>query len=269
MRIRDTLGEGGVRKTMRSCSNANARIMRWEAGAEHVDPAGRMSAVSDRTNRCPSVREVLATRTREVHERLHTHPWISRLASASLTSGQYRAVLEAYHAFSVHVESARSELGVLRPLSLAPAIDALESDVAALRGDTDRRLRPRGLRLDDRPAVLGALYVLHGSGFGNRVLSRSVRDSLPEAPRDYLETGVPRGLWVRLEAELERLRDDDVALERLEGGAASTFDAFGRFVSWHCEAGLVSRSRYAQGRAERDTIVVPPTSPARGTRGTS
>ena len=161
-------------------------------------------------------------------------------------------MLEAYHAFSVHVESARSELGVLPSLSLAPAIDTLESDVAALRGDTDRRLRPHGLRLDDRPTLLGALYVLHGSGFGNRVLSRSVRDSLPEAPRDYLEAGVPRGLWVRLEAELEKLRDDDVALERLGRGAAITFDAFGRFVSWHCEAGLAADEPVPAGRLRPD-----------------
>jgi len=182
-----------------------------------------------------SVRQALATHTRQAHQRLHAHPWIGLLASPSLTREQYRTVMQAYRAFSCHVESARTHVGVLDFLSLAPAIEALERDIVALHGDTDRPCRPPILPLEDHASLLGALYVLHGSGFGNRVLGRNVRDRLPDAPRGYLDTAFVRPVWQRLEATLEALGDDGPARGRLVRGAESTFEAFGRFVSCHCE----------------------------------
>ena len=193
--------------------------------------------MSGQAERGRSVRQGLASRTREAHERLHAHPWIASLASPALTAGRYRLVLGAYHAFFAHVESERARLGLLPGLSLRDASHALASDLAALGDERHPRERPDGLRLEDGPTLLGALYVLHGAGFGGRVLGARVRATLPEAPRAYLGGGTPGALWRRLEDELERHRDDDVARERLVRGAAGTFDAFGRFVSRFCERG--------------------------------
>ena len=205
--------------------------------AELPTPAPVARTVSRQATRRRSVRQALAGRTREAHERLHVHPWIASLASSTLTVERYRLVLGAYRAYFEHVESERARLGLLPGLSLRGASRALASDLAALDGDRHPRVRPDGPRFEDAPSLLGALYVLHGSGFGGRVLGARVRATLPEAPRAYLVGGTPPALWRRLEDELERLRDDEVARERLVRSAADTFDAFGRFVSRFCEHG--------------------------------
>jgi len=185
-----------------------------------------------------SVRRQLAHDTRAVHQRLHAHPWISRLASPTLTVPDYRALLEAYRAFAGHVESTRARLDLLRPLTLAPAMDSLGADIDALHGQRGPHAVSVTMRLDDQPSLLGALYVIHGSGFGNRVLERCVRDTLPDAPRDFLRAGTPRALWSQLESELEELSGDSIALSRLTRSATMTFERFDDFVTRYCRAAV-------------------------------
>lgn len=187
-----------------------------------------------------TVRRLLAARTRAAHEALHLHPWIASLARPGLTHRRYRAVLGAYHGFFVGVESERERLVELPQLSLRPAITALASDAATSRRDADRDSASGVPRLPDRPALLGALYVLHGAGFGASVLNRAVRTALPDAPRAYLGSATARETWRRLEDELEAYGGDDAACRRLIDGATATFSAFGRHVSRFCEADRAS-----------------------------
>ncbi len=188
----------------------------------------------------PSVRQMLATRTRKVHLELHEHLWIASLGKPELTLCRYAAVLGAYHRFYTHVEQACSNHPVPPNLSIRPARERLDADMDCLAArhasePTPSAALPVELEFKDPLEALGALYVLHGSGFGATILNRNVRDVLPDAPRHFLAAGTERDLWQQLNQELERACHDDLARARILAGANATFQAFGRYVTRYCE----------------------------------
>jgi len=189
-----------------------------------------MTAAADR-----SIRHDLALRTAQDHQALHTHPWISSLAGPKLTAHRYMTLLSAYHAFFLAVEAQRLKLDAYPALSLRGPIDALASDLPA-----EAKAEPHSVVVDKvcpdtPPALLGALYVLHGAGFGAGTLNANVREVLPLAPREYLATGVSRELWRGLVRELNMLEADPADRDSLIQGAAATFREFGEFVTQYCE----------------------------------
>ncbi len=126
-----------------------------------------------------SVRQVLAEATGPDHIELHGNPWIASLAGSDLTRDRYRVILGAYRAFFALAEAERRAKDVFSDLSLANPIAALDRDLA----DAPRRLHAEPkLPMDctaTPAAILGLLYVLHGSGFGARVLGANVKKSCP------------------------------------------------------------------------------------------
>ena len=190
-----------------------------------------------------SVRQMLATRTRKVHLELHEHVWIASLGTPDITLGRYAAVMGAYHRFYTHVEQACANHPFPPSLSIRPARERLDADMDCLAAQHGQEMLPSAelrveLEIKDPLEALGALYVLHGSGFGATILNRNVREVLPDAPRHFLGAGTERELWQELNQELERFCNDDLARARILSGATATFQAFGRFVTHYCEHGL-------------------------------
>lgn len=182
---------------------------------------------------------MLASGTRKVHLELHEHVWIAALGTPELTFEQYGAVLGAYHHFYLHVEQACSKHSFPQCLSLRPARERLAVDIDSLAlPHCSRPAPPVELNLAEPLEMLGALYVLHGSSFGATLLNRNVRRVLPDAPRCFLAAGTGRDRWQQLNQELERYCNDELAREKILLGANATFEAFGRFVTCHCESRL-------------------------------
>lgn len=179
-----------------------------------------------------SVRRILADATAADHEALHEHPYISRLAAPKLSKEDYGKLLAAYHAFYTAVEQARLRRHAFAILTLGPMIDALRQDMGDMR--CTAQAPPNNLMLETPQAVLGALYVLHGAGFGGRTLAVNLQRSLPGAPRRYLSAGTDKELWRELLACLDLSQEDEGSIARIIEGATQTFRAFGRFVSQSC-----------------------------------
>ncbi len=175
-----------------------------------------------------TVRQRLASATNEVHEALHHHPVLGSLLAPDLPLPTYLAILLAYRSFFAAVEERRSALGAFRALTLRPQVEALDQDL----GRFCLARTPESLVLPwlDTPApTLGALYVLHGAGFGGRVLARHVARSQPDAPRRFLATGPSPTTWRALEKNLELVGTTDYAA--LERGAQQAFSHLARRVS--------------------------------------
>jgi heme oxygenase len=197
------------------------------------------------TGAAGSVRRAVAAETRAAHEALHHHPWISRLGQHDLTLTEYSLILTAYLGFFQWVEAARKGFGLPDALSLHLAIAALHTDCNALcptpgmhRAST---LSP-DLWLLNGPQVLGALYVLHGAGFGAGTLARAISKSLPDATCAYFEAGTPVPVWRDLVRHLEEAGQEPEGERQILQGALATFGSFGRHVTALCEGSPAGRS---------------------------
>lgn len=183
-----------------------------------------------------SVRRRLAIATARQHESLHSHPWIASLTEADLTYERYSLILSAYLRFFQAVEGSRARMGAFPACGLSSSIEALSRDTEGCHPLSSQAVRADVAHVEgSRDAMIGALYVLHGAGFGARTLCAAVMTTLPEAECGYLSAGTPPKLWRSLLAELERLADSPVREERLVDSAAQTFASFGRFVTSFCE----------------------------------
>ncbi|WP_390915508.1 hypothetical protein [Pseudosulfitobacter sp. SM2401] len=183
-----------------------------------------------------SVRHSLAQATSAVHQELHSHPWISRLASRDLQLETYAGVIGAYRAFFAEIETKRHGLKVFHDLSLLPQITAMKHDLVKI-GHEPRCFDLAGKALvDNNPmAILGALYTLHGAGFGAKTLNANVKRTLPHAPRNYLALGTSPDVWRRLTLHLADSQSETSNERKLFQGASQTFVQFGKAVTEFCE----------------------------------
>jgi len=183
-----------------------------------------------------SVRQRLAQATAPEHTALHTHPWISQLAHPELDLADYATILTAYLTFFCQIEATRKNLNVFEHLSLCGQIAAIEQDLLITGIDVPSFGTDCKPLADQKPlAVLGALYVLHGAGFGAKTLNVNVRKTLPSAPRNYLSLGTTACVWRDLLSILECTASNCAEQQILFKGAALTFERFGRSVTQICE----------------------------------
>ncbi|MFK8083815.1 MAG: biliverdin-producing heme oxygenase [Granulosicoccus sp.] len=192
--------------------------------------------MSENNDHSGSIRKALAEHTRIAHETLHTHHWISRLASPTLTFEQYHLVLHAYLHFYRHIELERRRLGEFDQFSLHDAVTCLESDTACISSlDRDDLPGTQKIRLKNDHSALGALYVLHGARFGAAIMNKQVSKSLPESSRKFLQNSTPLQQWKNLTDAIESTGTVKSARQDLFSGANETFSAFGSHVTEHCE----------------------------------
>ena len=182
----------------------------------------------------------MAKATADAHAALHDHPWVSRLTLPGLTVQTYRRILSAYHIIYSEVEARRVAADVYAALSLGTAVSALAADISALGKGRARCECPVISDAMGPVEILGALYVLHGSGFGARVLNASVARNLPTAPRAYLAVGTSPDLWRQLKGALQVFAGDTEKLEKLIESANATFHRVGQLVTDLCEGAVVA-----------------------------
>lgn len=163
-----------------------------------------------------SVRRWLAHETDDLHQALHHHPDLGKLAQPDLDLATYLQALSHMHRVFSSVETQRSALGCWPQFSVVPWITALSSDLGATAPSSNPA------PLNDPVTCLGALYVLHGSAFGGRIIAINVAKELPEAPRKFYETAVSTSVWRKLNTELEKAYSD-AERARLREGALETF----------------------------------------------
>lgn len=150
-----------------------------------------------------SVRDTLKTATFDSHQALHRHALFSRLIAPDLTKEHYIAANLALLGTFQSIEAARTMEDVWPRLHLSAQIAALSEDVEGATAPI------ADISLDSAPAILGALYVAHGSAFGARLMARAVAYALPDVSRAYLGLRDPH-LWIVVCATLEQMRDWEV-----------------------------------------------------------
>ncbi|MFK7740125.1 MAG: biliverdin-producing heme oxygenase [Planctomycetota bacterium] len=178
------------------------------------------------------VHAALSEGTRDGHMALHRHAKLSRYQSAELTEHEYRELLKATFGFVASVEARRAALSVHADLGLDRSVARLHEDLKQLRIEVDAVPCANLGWLTDSPAVLGGLYVFHGSGFGGPMLAKSVAATLPSMPVRYLGGGVDREQWPKLLAALEQLPLEGPQLQaHLVAGASRVFAEYGAWVT--------------------------------------
>jgi heme oxygenase len=135
------------------------------------------------------MREVLRTRTRDAHERLHRHAAFAAFAEGRLPLEGYRRLLARLHGFYAPLDDAIARVA---PDAAGPAFapvrraDLLARDLRDLGlSDRDVASLPRCEAASDlvTPGALpGVLYVIEGATLGGATLDASARALLPGPP---------------------------------------------------------------------------------------
>ena len=165
----------------------------------------------------PSVRRWLAEATRAEHEKAHRIGNLSRLTDETLTEAEYHAALTVLARLFTAIEAHRRTLSVWPQFSLENVCRALRSDLC------DAPVPAAKIDLATRAHVLGALYVVHGAGFGRMVIARSVKTALPHLRHRYVQMHMDPDTWRLLCAELERVTLTQRVRRELYLGAMRTF----------------------------------------------
>lgn len=181
-----------------------------------------------------ATRRIIAKATHEEHLLLHSHPWISRLTQSPLHPNDYTLLLSAYYQFFKRIEESRLRCGAFESLSVEISIAALHKDLQELDALPDGETRAFSF-LNTKEKVLGALYVMHGSGFGGRQMNANIQQELPDAPRHYFGQTSNSTLWQELVRSLDEVAKRPASQQILIVSVAETFSAFGGFVTTCCE----------------------------------
>ncbi|MEO0443479.1 MAG: biliverdin-producing heme oxygenase [Pseudomonadota bacterium] len=177
-----------------------------------------------------NVHHELASRTRDAHQSLHHHPLISQLVSPSLTANGYQMILSCYHGFFQSVETRREQYAYWAEFSLQSHIENLQKDLRYYSIDQEKRPSISLDWLQCKVSILGALYVLHGSGFGARVIAKQLNNTLPEHPHHFFSQNTNKRHWQQLLNNLSLAVDTEHRFELLVSSAQNTFYTLGRTV---------------------------------------
>ena len=158
--------------------------------------------------------------TKKNHQLLHVHPMFSRLVSEDLLASELHTVGLTKLSVFMQVESARFEAKVWPELNFRSQVTALFTDTFDARKVYVPRLNTP-LNFKSTYALLGGLYVAHGSAFGANVMAKTIKKSLPDAAISYYCFQSPRQ-WSQLCKTLETLRE--CQLEQAISGANLVFN---------------------------------------------
>ena len=181
------------------------------------------------TKRLSVARTMLRTATNEIHERMHRHPTLARLAAGTIERDEYRRVLARSYGFYAVAEPA---LGFSGQLSAC-----LRDDLADL-GVTPAEFAklPRcALRFTcrDQAELIGARYVLLGASLGGKVMARAIAartDGQAALPVRFL-LGMGENDWKTFAADLESNLPDSASRERAVKSAEATFAAYEEWMT--------------------------------------
>jgi len=178
-----------------------------------------------------SLRELLRTATREVHERLHKHRALAAVQSGIIDRKAYTSLLSRLYGFHRPFEVA----GRLAPNRTR----WIESDLAVLGMDCPARASlPRCLALPSSASSeyrLGARYVVEGSALGGRSLGRQLDNLLGAGVvagrRFFTGHGAATGdVWRDYLTQLAAVPDVALKHAAVLDGATETFAIFEQWL---------------------------------------
>jgi heme oxygenase len=176
-----------------------------------------------------TARAALQTATRDVHERMHRDPTLSRLAAGTIGRDEYRRLLARSYGFYVVAEPIIGLVGGLTDC-LVRDLAELGMPAAAIEGLPRCAPPPIG---HDSADMIGARYVLLGASLGGKVMARAIAGGAgrgPALPVRFL-TGISADVWSAFAAGLEASLPDDVSQARAAKAAVSMFAAYEEWMT--------------------------------------
>ena len=178
-----------------------------------------------------TARTALRTATHDIHERMHRHPALSRLAAGTIERDEYRRLLARSYGFYAMIEPV---LGLVGNLT-----ECLVDDLTTL-GMTPAAINdlPRCAPLavgQGQAESIGARYVLLGASLGGKVMARAMAgrtDGDAALPVRFL-TGTDDTEWKIFATDLENNLPDTALRARAAKAAAAVFTAYEEWMTWH------------------------------------
>ena len=183
------------------------------------------------TVRQSTARTALRTATHDIHERMHRHPALSRLAAGTIGRDAYRHLLARSYGFYAMIEPVLGLAGNSTEC-LFDDLTTLGMTPAAI--DDLPRCAPLAVGQGQAEAI-GARYVLLGASLGGKVMARAIADR-PEGdaalPVRFL-TGTSDTAWKIFATNLESDLPDAALRTRAAKAATAVFAAYDEWMTWH------------------------------------
>ena len=171
----------------------------------------------------------LRNATRASHQRLDRHPLLRALLDPPDTP-TYAAALAALHGPLQHLEQAVAGCADDLATAYQPRCSWLEQDLRQLE-QAPWPYRGPTIRIADRPALVGTLYVLEGARLGGHLIAARLAQTAPDLPCRFLaESSAPAwpSYW---QALLDSVPTSDA--DAVISAAERAFDAYIRHVEGH------------------------------------
>lgn len=169
---------------------------------------------------------ILIDQTKLAHESLHCHPKMSRLFEKGMTQKEYCTLLCSYYGFYKGIENTRVKLNCWSNFSLYYIISLMSEDLRVMDIAINQLSVLEPFWIANEKEMLGSLYVLQGSSFGNKIIASQLNKALPNASLSYFRHPLDISLWASILDAIE-LEDDN--LNQLIDSANVTFN---EFYSW-------------------------------------
>jgi heme oxygenase len=186
------------------------------------------SRVQPRALRHSTARATLQSSTQAIHERLHGHPELARLAAGTIGRADYRRVLARSYGFYAVAEP-KLDLGSEATRHLCE--DLIDLGMSAAAVASLPCCAP--LTIGQGPAeLIGARYVVLGASLGGTVMARAIAGRAsgePALPVRFL-TGMGAHDWKTFAAGLEANLPDAGSRARAAKAATAVFAAYERWM---------------------------------------
>lgn len=192
-----------------------------------VTVAGSLSP----TVRLSTARTALRAATHDIHERMHHHPALSRLAAGTIKRDEYRRVLARSYGFYAMIEPA---LGLARNLTECLFNDLTTLGMTPAAIDDLPRCAPLAVG-KGQAELIGARYVLLGASLGGKVMARAMAgrtDGHAALPVRFL-TGMGDNEWNIFATDLEKNLPVTALRTRAVTAATAVFAAYEQWMTWH------------------------------------
>ena len=203
---------------------------RSDGFSDHSPTATAVARFHEQSERPAISRLALRAATDDIHQRMHQHPGLARLAAGTIGRDEYCRLLGRSFGFYAVVEPVAGLSGRLT--------DCLVRDLADL-GLTAAEVSglPRCMTLriaDGQPEMIGARYVLLGASLGGKVMAKAIarQHGGTALPTRFL-TGAGDNDWKGFVAELEAALPDVASRSRAAVAANATFAAYEKWMSYN------------------------------------
>lgn len=194
---------------------------------------GNRPNITERPRECAApaqaARSALRSATHDIHERLHRHPALSRLAAGTVGLDEYRHLLARSYGFYATVEPM---LGFAEGLTDCLVGDLAEMGISAEEIAALPRCPPPPIGRG-QAEMIGARYVLLGASLGGRVMARALSACSSGAaalPVRFL-TSTSATDWSSFAAGLDSNLPDAAARDRAAAAAVAMFAAYEEWMS--------------------------------------